>query len=45
MGLKEEEKCTFRKNIPRYQLHLNRESIIHLPNKALSPLSFRRHPV
>lgn len=45
MGLKEEKKCTFRKNIPHYQLHLNRESIIHLPNKALSPLSYRRHPV
>lgn len=45
MGLKEEEKCTFKKNILHYQLHLNRESITHLPNKALSPLSYRRHPV
>lgn len=39
------EKCTFKKNIPHYHLHLNRESIIHLPNEALSLLSYRGHPV
>lgn len=34
-----------KKHIPHYQLHLNCESIIHLPNKALSLLPYRRHPV
>lgn len=47
MGLEKEEKCAFKKkkererNTPPYQLHLNLESIGHLPNKALSPLSYR----
>lgn len=34
-----------KKSIPHYQLHLSCESIVHLPNKALSPLSYHGHSV